>query len=105
MTYRHKIYSTTLSAIFGAAIVIGSVGAFVPYDSVPTLQESRRLASFPSLGEFDRPTVVPSRITAFFSDNFGGRKLLTREYFRFRLKVLRSDLGAGVVLGKEGSLI
>ncbi|TMJ01375.1 MAG: hypothetical protein E6G97_15940 [Alphaproteobacteria bacterium] len=105
MTYRPRIYCMTLSAIFAAAILVGSVGAFMPYDSVPTQQEQRTLASFPSGAEFAHPTIIPARITAFFSDNFGGRKLLTREYFRVRLKVLRSDLGAGLVLGKEGSLV
>jgi hypothetical protein len=105
MPFRHKSYCVTLSAIFAAALLVGSVGAFVPYDSVPTQQEQRTLASFPSLGEFERPTLIPARITAFFADNFGARKLLTREYFRVRLKVLRSDLGAGLTLGKEGSLV
>jgi len=100
-----KFYSATLSAIFVLLLSMGLLGAFAPFDSVPSLQEQRELAQLPSLGEFRRPTLLPTRITAFFSDNFGGRKLLTREYFRFRLKALRSDLGLPALLGKDGSLI
>lgn len=100
-----RFYSAALSAIFVLVLSMGLLGAFAPVDAVPSLQELRVLASFPSLGEFRRPTLIPNRITAFFSDNFGARKLLTREYFRVRLKVLRSDLGLPALLGKDGSLI
>src|SRR5213082_1783998 len=45
------------------------------------------------------------KLSAFFADNFGARKLLTREYFRVRVKLLQSDIGTRLVLGKDGSLI
>jgi hypothetical protein len=100
-----KTYSLTLSTIFGLALIGGLAGPFSSYDAVPSLREQRALASFLSLADLAHPTLIPARITAFFSDNFGGRKLLIREYFRFRLKILQSDVGMNAILGTDNSLI
>jgi len=100
-----RLYALTLSWLFCLTLLVGLTGTFVPIDTVPTLYEFRRYASFPSRADLDRPTAIPAKLTSFFNDNFGGRKLLVREYFRFRLRALHGDVGLPLVYGKDGWLI
>jgi hypothetical protein len=94
-----------LAGVFCLAMIAGLIGAFVPYDSVPTLYEFRTYAAFPTRADLARPTLIPSKLTSFFGDNFGGRKLLVREFFRFRLRMLQSDVGLPLVIGTNGWLL
>jgi hypothetical protein len=101
---RQNLYAATLSVIFGLLLLGGMAGTFIPYDTVPALQELRALARPPSVADLQQPTTLPGKINAFFNDNFGGRKLLVREYFRLRLRALKADVGLPAILGSDGSL-
>lgn len=95
-------YQKTLALFFLSVLAMTFLGSFVSYDPYhENFQENRVLAKPPCFREILDFKNFTKKTDAYFSDNFGLRKILLRYFFFFKMKILRSDLNQRLI-GNDG---